>query len=340
MLIIMRIGFCGLGLIGTQRFEGVRSLQLLDPNQAIEIIGCYDPALENKQRVQESSLFRFASLELLIEKQPDLVFVSTPHHAVTDICESLLAKGIRVHVEKPLGRNLAEAKHLCSLEGSDYSLTVGFNYRFFCGVEHLLRDIREQAFGQIISIEMTLGHGGAPSDLNSWKLDPILAGGGSLLDPGVHLIDLCLQIAPDLQLEYAKRWRGFWNTGIEEEVTVAFSSKLVPSIIIKSSIVRWRSEFSLRVNGTDGYGVVKGRGRSYGTQTYVRGKRWGWSDGTSQAESEELICEDECADSFVKEISQLINPANGSVKVATSAEGLLIMQIVDDIYSMMNDSNN
>jgi predicted dehydrogenase len=340
MLIIMRIGFCGLGLIGTQRFEGVRSLQLLDPNQAIEIIGCYDPVLEDKQRVHESSLFRFASLELLIEKQPDLVFVSTPHHAVADICESLLAKGIRVHVEKPLGRNLAEAKHLCSLEGSDYSLTVGFNYRFFCGVEHLLRDIREQAFGQIISIEMTLGHGGALSDLNSWKLDPILAGGGSLLDPGVHLIDLCLQIAPDLQLEYAKSWRGFWNTGIEEEVTVAFSSKLVPSIIIKSSIVRWRSEFSLRVNGTDGYGVVKGRGRSYGTQTYVRGKRWGWSDGTSQAESEELICEDECADSFVKEISHLVNPANGSVKVATSAEGLMIMQIVDDIYSMMNDSTN
>jgi hypothetical protein len=72
----------------------------------------------------------------------------------------------------------------------------------------------------------------------------------------------------------------------------------------------------------------------------VRGKRWGWSESASQAESEELICEDECAASFVKEISQLVNPANGSVKVATSAEGLLIMQIIDDIYSMMNDSTN
>ena len=338
MLNRMRIGFCGLGLIGTQRFEGVKSLQTTESTQIIEIAGCYDPAHIEKQGLDEFSEFSLASLGLLIEAEPDLVFVSTPHHAVADICQSLLSKGIRVHVEKPLGRNLAEAKYLCSLDSSGSSLTVGFNYRFFRGVEGLLRDIRKGVFGQIISIEMSLGHGGAPSDKSSWKLDPLFAGGGSLLDPGVHLIDLCQQIAPDLKLEYARSWSGYWNTGIEEEVTVAFSSEQVPSIIIKSSIVRWRSEFSLRVNGTDGYGLVAGRGRSYGAQTYTRGKRWGWLGGASQTESEELVCVDECIDSFLREMSQLITPSETSPKVATANEGLLIMQSIDDIYSMMDKS--
>ena len=334
----MRIGFCGLGLIGTQRFQGIKSLQTSEPKKMIEIVGCYDTAYLDKQSKHQASEYSLASLELLIKAEPDLVFVSTPHHAVTTICESLLSKGVRVHVEKPLGRDLTEAKYLCSLDNSGSLLTVGFNYRFFRGVEGLLRDIHNGVFGEIISVEMILGHGGAPADQSSWKLDPLLAGGGSLLDPGVHLIDLCQQIAPDLKLEYARSWSGYWNTGIEEEVTVAFSSEQVPSIIIKSSIVRWRSEFSLRVNGTDGYGLVAGRGRSYGAQTYTRGKRWGWLGGASQTESEELVCVDECIDSFLREMSQLITPSETSPRVATANEGLLIMQSVDDIYSMMDKS--
>jgi predicted dehydrogenase len=332
----VRIGFCGLGLIGTQRFQGIKTLQASLPNKMIEIVGCYDPAYLDKQREHEASEYSLASLELLLKTEPDLVFVSTPHHAVTTICEGFLSKGVRVHVEKPLGRDLTEAKYLCSLDKNGSSLTVGFNYRFFRGVEGLLRDTRKGLFGKIISIEMSLGHGGAPSDKSSWKLDTLWAGGGSLLDPGVHLIDLCLQIAPDLQLEYARSWSGFWNTGIEEEVIVVFSSEQIPSITIKSSVVRWRSEFSLRVNGTDGYGLVVGRGRTYGAQTYTRGKRWGWMGGKSQAESEELICVDDCMDSFSREMSQLITPSITSPKVATSNEGLLIMQSVDEIYTMMN----
>lgn len=329
----MRIGFCGLGLIGTQRFQDIKAIQNSEPEKMIQIVGCYDPAFLNRQTKHEASKYAHTSLISLIKSEPDLVFVSTPHHAVTTICESLLSKGIRVHIEKPLGRDLAEAKYLYSLDSSGSLLTVGFNYRFFRGVEGLLRDIQHDVFGEVISVEMILGHGGAPADQTSWKLDPLLAGGGSLLDPGVHLIDLCWQIAPDLQLEYASSWSGFWNTGIEEEVTVAFSSKQIPSIIIKSSIVRWRSEFSFRVNGTLGYGLVQGRGRSYGNQTYTRGKRWGWTNGISQSQSEELICVDECKDSFLREMTQLITPSETSTKVATALDGLLTMQSVDEIYS-------
>ena len=86
-------------------------------------------------------------------------------------------EGTRVHVEKPLGRDLPEAKYLYSLDSSGSFLTVGFNYRFFRGVEGLLRDIQHGVSGEVISVEMILGHGGAPADKTSWKLDPLLAGG-------------------------------------------------------------------------------------------------------------------------------------------------------------------
>ena len=29
--------------------------------------------------------------------------------------------------------------------------------------------------------------------------------------------------------------------------------------------------------GTEGYGIIEGRGRSYGPQKYIKGERWGWT---------------------------------------------------------------
>jgi len=316
----------------------MRSIQVSQPQLRLELVGYFDPATPQQIDRPDLELHSYRSLEDLIKESPDLLFVSTPHDAVMDTCRIALTAGVRVHVEKPLGRNLSESQQLHDLDTNRESLTIGFNYRFFRGVEQFLLDIKNGLFGDVISVEMTLAHGGSPSDQSSWKLDPIYAGGGSLLDPGVHLLDLCLQIAPDLQLLNATNWKGFWNTGIEEEVGVTFKSKHIPSIVLKSSIVRWRSEFSLRVNGTDGYGHVQGRGRSYGIQTYVRGNRWGWANGVSQIDSEELVCTDPCTDSFLREMTQLLLPSSFSPKVATSADGLLVMSFVDEIYSMMNNS--
>jgi hypothetical protein len=76
---------------------------------------------------------------------------------------------------------------------------------------------------------------------------------------------------------------------------------------IQASLNRWRSNFRLEINGTDGYGVVEGRGRSYGPQSYRIGKRWGWQTGLNQADSEELlISSDPSNDSFMQETAMLL----------------------------------
>lgn len=67
------------------------------------------------------------------------------------------------------------------------------------------------------------------------------------------------------------------------------------------SLNRWRSTFKIEVNGTEGYGVVEGRGKSYGPQSYRTGTRWGWQSGKSQAQSEILMVDkDPCEDSFLQ----------------------------------------
>ena len=313
-----------MGLIGTQRINALG--QLRDEIPDLELVGCVDPYQENLPS-------QFRDLSQLLDEEPNMLVVAVPHHEIFRICEQALERGVRVHVEKPLGTTFVEAKNLKKLDKSGQSLTVGFNYRFFRGVETILNDIKSGLFGELIRMDLVVGHGGSPTDRTSWKLDPFAAGGGSLLDPGVHLLDLVLQVTKNPKVLFYNSWKGFWNTGIDEESTAALTSSEIPLITINSSIVRWRSEFMVRVIGSDGYGVVTGRGRSYGPQRYVVGERWGWQNHASQLESEVVVIEDDCEDSFEREMRQLILPDSSLPPVATSDEGVSVMELLESIQT-------
>jgi hypothetical protein len=119
----------------------------------------------------------------------------------------------------------------------------------------------------------------------------------------------------DIDINYTKSWKGFWNTGIIEEAHWLASDEDGVIFNAQVSLNRWRSSFRLEINGTDAYGVVENRGRSYGPQSYRFGKRWGWQSGTSQAESEEIVVSNnDCTDSFVKEIFSVLNIQDPSGK--------------------------
>lgn len=180
-----------------------------------------------------------------------------------------------------------------------------------------------------------LGHGCGPGQETTWKLNEERAGGGCLIDPGIHLLDLSTLIAADeLKVAGGTTWSGFWNTGIEEDVNLILTAGDL-SVNLQVSIVRWLSEFRLCIRGVEGYGVVTGRNRSYGPQRYVVGRRWGWRSAPSQAASEVLELESDGMDVFVRETEALFFSEEEGLKQwprpATASEGLQTMKLLDDI---------
>lgn len=273
---------CGLGLIGIQRVEAV-----LDSRKADEIY-VYDPNLSELPERLNGQVKKIEQIPEFTDIQLTHVVISTPHDQIFKIIEKVKNHKPRILLEKPMGRNLQEAEIIMKYATS-CDITIGFNYRFMDGVEKLKTLLDQNVLGELNSIRLDLGHGGAPGDLTSWKLNKESAGGGSLLDPGVHLLDLILHLSDrsvnSIEIDGVNYWSGFWKTGIEESSMVLGQIDKIPFIVI-SSIVAWRTRFTVEVIGSDGYAIINGRGRSDGPQTITIGRRWGWQDSKSQLESE------------------------------------------------------
>lgn len=324
-----QIGIFGLGLIGQKRLHALAQMGW----KSDSIFG-YDPA--NSLNENDSKLLtKIGSPKTMHTLGLDYVIVATPHDKSVELTERLLDSGATVLLEKPMGRNLIEAKRLH--ENSNHTkLSLGFNYRFMPAILELKHLIEDDGLGDIHTVKLELGHGGSPGDDKTWKLDPVAAGGGALLDPGVHLLDLVCYMfgitGQDLDLKYAASWNGFWNTGIEESVNILCRyNKML--INISLSIVAWKTRFKIEVIGTEGYAEVSGRGRSDGPQTLITGKRWGWKHAKNQFESELCLVHSKSDDSILRETIDWLGPRNN---IATSLDGLNANELRQRISSIMD----
>lgn len=326
---MIRVGVIGAGLIGRERLEAVRIMA--KQGRPVKLSGIFEADVARcSATAAEFGTNAYRSVDELLAARPDWVVVALPHDVAVPVTHQCLGAGARVILEKPMGRDMVEARNLYETGGD--RLYIGFNYRFFVGIRRALQDMRSGKFGEIIGVDFLLGHGSAPGIEKTWKLDPVRAGGGCLIDPGVHLLDLCQMMAQEkIDVVGATNWDGFWKTGIEEDVHLLMKSGKA-SISARVSITYWRSTFRLEIMGTEGYGIVTGRGRSYGPQVYVTGPRWGWQNAANQAASEVKVVETDGRDSFTAETEALLFPVEGDQSwppPGTAAQALEAMGLLD-----------
>ena len=199
----------------------------------------------------------------------------------------------------------------------------------------MLKDIKNKKFGKINSILINFGHGHNPAIKSNWKLNKKLAGGGVIIDPGIHIFNLIELFCSKLKVNYVKKLKNFWKTGVEEEASVLLSSKQIPLINITLSITRWRSTFEINGNGNKGYWRLSGRGRSYGAQKYLIGERWGWMKAKNQKLSEKVISNSNEKNVFLHETESIIRKIlklKVHISPCNHKEALRTMELITKIY--------
>lgn len=161
------------------------------------VAGC-DPV---PQRLHEAAalagegLRTYADYRQMLAAEPlDVVSVATPNKFHAEQAVAALEAGTHVILEKPAAVNLREVNRIRQAARSTGRLVVmGFSHRHYRGNQRMHKLIQAGAIGEPYMIRIRFAHRGpSPSWAKSdWFYNPNLAGGGALLDMGIHAIDQC-----------------------------------------------------------------------------------------------------------------------------------------------------
>lgn len=124
----------------------------------------------------------------------DAVDILTPNALHAPIAIAAARAGKHVLVEKPLATSLADADAmLAAAREAGVLLMTAMNLRFVPLYEAAHAYLSGGALGRIVSMRGVFGHAGPERTWGStspWFWDTTQAGGGALLDLGIHMIDL------------------------------------------------------------------------------------------------------------------------------------------------------
>jgi len=193
----LRIGIIGCGRAGGRR---MKALSRFPGAEAVFACDSSEGAIARLAPMLSSSVPRFFNgFEALRTVQADAVIIATPPVYHEELALAALDAGCRcLLVEKPVTCTLAAARRLLvKTRELKARCKVGSNLRHFAEVQGLLTLVSEGRLGRITGGSLHIGHDG--SSLPSWGADPALSGGGTLLDNGVHVLDLArlIGLIPD-----------------------------------------------------------------------------------------------------------------------------------------------
>jgi predicted dehydrogenase len=131
--------------------------------------------------------------ELLSDDGLDVVSVAVPTFLHAPIAVAALEKGLHVLSEKPIARSSAEATAMvAAARGAGRVLDVAFNHRQRGDIQTLKAIIDAGRLGRLYYAKAWwLRRTGIPT-VGSWFTNAEQAGGGPLLDIGVHVLDYAL----------------------------------------------------------------------------------------------------------------------------------------------------
>jgi predicted dehydrogenase len=175
----------GYGFIAAMHVEAAARLG------GIDVVGVAGHRLDRAQAFADRWGFARATVDwatLCADADVDLVIVGTPNALHADQALHALGCGKHVLVEKPMATTTADARRMIdAADGAGCTLAVGHMWRYHPDVIALRDRVRGGAFGRVVRTHGWGVHAGwGPS---GWFTDPALAGGGALIDMGIHAID-------------------------------------------------------------------------------------------------------------------------------------------------------
>lgn len=216
-----RLGFLGVGWIGFDRMKAIHAAGVAD------LVAVFDPSDEcaTAARTLNPDIKRVASFEDMLEQRLDGVVIATPSAMHADQSISVLSSGAAVFCQKPLGRSARETAAVVeAAKKADLLLGADFSYRRMKTVEAVRPLLQEGALGSIFAADLAFHNVYGPD--KPWFYEKALAGGGCLMDLGIHLVDLLLHLLdwPEVIQVSARTYRQGRRLGADSDEVEDFAA--------------------------------------------------------------------------------------------------------------------
>jgi predicted dehydrogenase len=210
--------------------------------------------------------------DLLAAPGIDAVSVCLPNILHAPVSIAALQAGKHVLVEKPLARNVAEGREMiAAAEQAGRILMVSFDKRYRSDVQWIKRHIDAGALGRVYYAKAHwMRRSGIPR-MGSWFVSKEQAGGGPLIDLGVHVLDIAMYLMgePRVRAISANAYAEFGPRGLKGwEGRQQFSDERLPYEVedLATAFIRLEGGATLLLEAS--WGTHSAAGDDFGVTLY------------------------------------------------------------------------
>ncbi len=258
----MNYAIIGCGLIGKKRLAAL-------PKGSQLAIACDTNLARAEELVKLAKTGRAVAdfQEAVKDSQVQVVIVATLNATLAEISAAAIRAGKHVIVEKPGGISAKQIDELLALEAKHgVQVRVGFNHRYHPAFQKARELFSAGALGELMFVRARYGHGGRVGYDREWRADPKLAGGGELMDQGVHLIDLAGWFLGDFPFIDGHAATYFWDMPVDDNAFLNLRNAAGKTAWLHVSCTEWKNLFSFEIYGRNAKLHIEGLGGSYGVE--------------------------------------------------------------------------
>ncbi|MEM0466437.1 MAG: Gfo/Idh/MocA family oxidoreductase [Candidatus Thermoplasmatota archaeon] len=327
----LKVGIIGYGKVGRIR------QRIIENHTNLSLIGICDVI---KPKNLSSKYSFYTDYKKLLKENLDAVFICTPNRYSSDIAVAALQKNIHVFCEKPPGRTVDDIKKIIKAEQKhkDVKVKFGFNHRYHDGIREAKAIIDSGRLGSILWLRGIYGKSGGIDFEKNWRSDRDIAGGGILLDQGIHMLDLFRFFCGDFQEIKSFVTNAYWNIDVEDNVFAILRNNSNQTAMIHSSSTQWKHMFKLDIFLRDGYVIINGilsSTHSYGQESLIVARRQFENEAFALGNPREEIIYFSEDNSWKLEIDEFVDCIINSkpIRYGTSTDALKAMELVYKIYN-------
>jgi predicted dehydrogenase len=329
----LRVGIAGYGAVGRIR------RQHIDAHPRLETVAVCDRRF-GAPEIAGDGVREWVSYDQLLEEDLDVLFVCLTNDVAPDATIAGLERELHVFCEKPPGRAVEDVLAVREAEERHPALKLkyGFNHRYHESVTEAQRIIASGELGEILDLKGVYGKSKMIRFDSDWRTKRAVAGGGILLDQGIHMLDMMRLFAGEFTDVSSYVSNGYWRHDVEDNAYALMRTDAGVVAMLHSSATQWRHRFELDITLSRGALVLSGilsSTKSYGAET-LRVVHQGDDDAGDPREVSTRYNHDPSWQLEVEEFASCVID-DEPVTNGSSLDALRTMQLVYDIYAADGD---